>query len=258
MCQDQTRLQMKKLLATLVFALSGLSYAASHCDQFVPYGYPQITGRPDAVQLCRISYMVVQDVKLKTPIYAVELLLPENISGVNPRVNAFKPDPDLSYNEQGSKQDYVSTNYDKGHLAPVEDMRKDSAAMLQSFYMSNVVPQYNKLNRGAWKALEDHARKQALKYDGVYVFTGPVFAARPIMTIGNDLAVPSHMFKVIIDKANGQSIGYIIPNTNTSGLKYRQFALPVIEVERVTGINFTPTLNSNQDGFKRTIGRDLE
>jgi endonuclease G len=252
---------MKKWLAIFGLVASLAAFGnepAPHCDQFMPYGYPTVTGHAHTTQLCRIAFYTLHDDQLKVPVYSVELLLPENISGVNPRIDKFKADPDLQATARAVPGDYVGSGYDKGHMAPVEDMRKDSAAMLQSFYMSNMVPQDPILNRGVWREIEEHARKLAISKNGVYVFTGPIFADRPIKTIGAGVAVPSHTFKVIIDKNDGLGIGYIVPNTNVKGTTYKQYAVPVAEVERVTGINFTPNLTSNQDDFKKTIGQALQ
>lgn len=252
---------MKKFLAALALVTSFSAFAndvSPHCDQFMPYGYPSAMGRAHTTQLCRISYYVLHDDMLKTPIYSAELLLPENIGGKNPRINAFKGDPNVQVQSRAMPEDYTGSGLDKGHMAPVEDMRADTAAMMQSFYMSNMVPQNPSLNRGVWRSLESHVRKLAFKNGGVHVITGTIFAARPITTIGNGVGVPTHTYKVVIDKQSGEGIGYIIPNANTKGQTFKQYAVPIIEVERVTGVNFTPSLNSNQDGFKKVIGPGLQ
>ena len=161
---------MKKWLAILGLVTSMAAFSnepAPHCDQFMPYGYPTVMGRAHTSQLCRIAFYTLHDDQLKVPVYSVELLLPENINGVNPRIDKFKADPDLQAVARAVPGDYVGSGYDKGHMAPVEDMRKDSAAMLQSFYMSNMVPQDPILNRGVWRSIENQARKLAISKNGV-------------------------------------------------------------------------------------------
>jgi endonuclease G len=206
---------MKRFLSALLVSLlvSSTSYAApSHCDQLVAYGYPQSATSLDTTQLCRIAYTVNHDNTRKTPIYSAELLLKENSSGDNPRVNAFKADPDLHPTQRAELRDY-SKAYDRGHMTPFEDAKKDSAAALQTFYLSNMVPQDLHLNRGLWHALENHVRTWAANSkNGVYVITGPVYDTKTPKTIGNGVAVPDRVFKVVIDKTTHQGIGFLVPN----------------------------------------------
>jgi endonuclease G len=235
-------------MRSLIFAgllLCGSAFASStpHCDQMVPFGYPtsQVV---NTTKLCRISYYVLHNNDLKTPVYVAELLLPENISGTNPRINKFKADPELAVNSRATPEDYSNSGYDRGHMAPVENMRSDSAAMLQSFYMSNVIPQNASTNRGVWRSIEEHVRDIAIAYDGVHVFTGPIYS-RTYKTIGAGVAVPSSMFKVVINKNMYQGIAYIVPNKDVTGSSPKSFITTIEEVERQTGIEFTPLLNDS-------------
>lgn len=237
-----TTFTKKLALLALMLSTSTVTLAASHCDTMVPYGYPVITDNQatDVTPLCRIAYTVLHDNNRKVPLYSAELLLIENVPSKNKRVNAFKADPDLQPGKRAELSDY-SELYDRGHMTPFEDARKNSAAALQTFYLSNMVPQNLHLNRGLWRALENKTRKWAKESDdGLYVITGPVFDG-PKQVLGDGVAIPAHVFKVIIDRKTNQGVGFIVPNTGPAkGAKLASYRVSINEVERATGLNFLP------------------
>lgn len=233
----------------LVF-ISNISIAANDtCSNMVPYGYPTVVNSSTQTftQLCRIAYTVLHDNTRKVPVYSAELLLIENIPLKIKRVNAFKADPDLPYGSRAELSDYDYT-YDRGHMTPFEDARKSSAAALQTFYMSNMVPQNLHLNRGMWRALENQTRVWAKRSSsGIFVLTGPIFNKQPIDTIGNGVAVPTHIFKVVIDRSTGQGIAFIIPNVDPiPGTSLHDYVVTIKQVEEASGLILTPD-NRNGD-----------
>jgi endonuclease G, mitochondrial len=242
------------LLATAVFSTT--AFAASPCDQMFAFGYPTQTTVQDTTKLCRINYYVEHDNTRKVPLYSAELLLKEYFSGKNKRVNAFKPDPDVEEGKRAELSDY-DKRYDRGHMTPFEDTKYKSAASLQTFYLSNMVPQNLHLNRGLWRAIENRTRRFAFnRPQGVYVITGPVYAGK-YKTIGNGVAVPTSIFKVVIDKKTKQGVGYIVPNTKPkAGVTPETYKVPISEVEKATGLNFTPSLKN--DSFKTAIGEGFK
>jgi endonuclease G len=245
------------ITSCIIAALSFAASAADHCAQLVAYGYPTTTQVQQVTPLCRIAYYTLHDDQHKVPAYSAEWLLPENLDGKNPRIDSFKADPNVLEQHRAKPEDYANTGYDKGHMAPVEDMRKDSVAMLQSFYMSNMVPQNPQLNRVMWRMLETHVRKLAAAHaTGIYVVTGSVFK-QPVSSIADGVGVPAYVFKVVIDKAHGQGIGYLVPNTAPGkGAKYQSYAVPIKDVEVATGINFTPA--NPTAAFKAVASPELQ
>lgn len=242
-------------LSLLLGMSSAVAQTATTCEQMVPYGAPQVA-KADTTKLCRIAYTVLHDNKRKTPIYSAELLLKENLNGKTKRVNAFKADPDLAPHARADLNDYNKA-YDRGHMVPFEDTRKNSAAALQTFYLSNMVPQNLHMNRGLWRGLENKTRGYAIKSQaGVYVFTGPVYQGN-IKYIGEGVAVPTSLYKVIIDKHAQQGVAYLIPNRGPKkGERYDDYRVPIKTVEDATGINFTPQFPNAF--FKHVIGSEFK
>jgi len=126
------------------------------------------------------------------------LLTKANSLGAVERGNNFRPDPGVSTGS-ASLEDYKNSGYDKGHLCPAADMAFDSQAMSETFYLSNMSPQYPSFNRGIWKKLEELVRKWAIQEDSLYVVTGPIFINNK-GSIGPDkVTVPGFYYKVLYD-----------------------------------------------------------
>ena len=78
-------------------------------------------------------------------------------------------------------------------------------AMAQSFSLANMVPQDRKQNGRPWAKIEEDTRRYVMRAQGdVYVITGPVLGANP-PRIGQGVAVPSHLFKLVYDPATGKN-----------------------------------------------------
>ncbi len=94
------------------------------------------------------------------PAWVAYLLTDDEVQGTLSRTNNFRADPGISTGS-AALSDYRGSGYDRGHLAPAADMKWSSAAMSESFLMSNMTPQVPGFNRGIWKKLEAWVREQA-------------------------------------------------------------------------------------------------
>lgn len=245
---------MKKyVLALLLFCSS--AFAASDCNQLVAWGFPKPTHPTTA--LCQIAYYTEWDPATKNPAYSAEYLLEENVSGTEERKGVFKPHPNIDAKLQASNDDYARSGFDRGHMAPAGDMRKDSAAMEQSFYLTNMVPQYPQLNRKVWAALERYVRIKVTVERPVYVISGSVYDS-PKKTIGNGVWVPSHAFKVVYDLRNNKVSSYIVPNTPDVRGKLNSFYVPYTKVEGLTGIQLFPAMSVDVKKFLKDAPLDKD
>lgn len=179
---------------------------------------------------------------LHIPNWVAYELTAEEADGQEPRYKTFMVDPDVD--GCASPDDYRNTGYDRGHMAPAADMKWSETAMKQSFYMTNIAPQANKLNRGAWSRLEDKCRQRARNDSAVIIVSGPVLTDPIDIYIGdNRVAVPSRFFKVILSPYTTPptAIGFIMPNGYVEG-GMQQCAVTVDSVESVTGHDFFSSL----------------
>lgn len=163
------------------------------------------------------------------------------------RNNKFITDP-LIKSGSAENSDYAGSGYDRGHLAPAADMGWSELSMKESFYFSNMSPQDPGFNRGVWKRLEEMVRTWAIEYDSVYVVTGPILKPG-LSTIGpNKVSVPQYYYKVILQPIahNSHGIGFIMSNTGSSEM-LQNFAVTIDSVEKISGIDFFPSLEYAQE-----------
>lgn len=164
----------------------------------------------------------------------------DNLGGDRvPRSNNFRDDPKVR-SGSSSKHDFGHPDYDRGHMVPAGDMKFNSTAMSESFYMSNMSPQRSSFNQGIWRELEENTRKWVKVFKRLYIVTGPVLTRPIIMKIGNNkVSVPSAYYKVLLDLDDPEkkAIGFIMPNAR-SEKRIQDYAVSVDEVEELTGIDF--------------------
>ena len=175
------------------------------------------------------------------PNWAAWELTADEAKGTLPRANDFEPDPKLPENHQVTHADYTRSGYDRGHMVPAADMKWDSKAMNDCFYMSNICPQTHALNAGGWETLESACRRWAKQEGSVYIVCGPIYKGNKHKTIGKDLkiTVPEGFFKVVLSMREGKekAIGFYYANSNAKQTM-EQTATTVDEIEALTGMDF--------------------
>ena len=145
-----------------------------------------------------------------------------------------------------SWKNYKKSGYDKGHLCPAGDRKFSKEAFYETFLTSNISPQKHDFNEGIWNTLEQKVRYWSTKYDGIYVVTGGVLTD-DLETIGNeDVAVPKFFYKILLDTSRGEykMIAFLVPAVDSDKPLYK-FVVAVDEIEKLTGIDFYPTLDDN-------------
>ncbi len=169
------------------------------------------------------------------------------------RSNAFKPDPLIL---TGSPQlaDYKGSGFDRGHMLPAGDMKFDAEAMSDTFFLSNMSPQPPSFNRGFWAHLEALVRAWALKYEKIWIVTGPILHPG-LSHIGkqNLISVPEEFYKVILRKVGSsyKGIGFLV-KTNLPWATPIAYAVSIDQVEKESGIDFFPFLTSTQQSDSET------
>lgn len=136
-------------------------------------------------------------------------------------------------------KDYRNSGYDRGHLVPAKTMSFNDLTMSESFYMSNMSPQYPSFNRGIWKKLEEEVRSWISISDSLYVVTGPVLN-NPLGRIGeSQVTVPRYYYKSIIrfHKEELFGIGFLLKNEKSNS-NVSSFSVSIDSIEKVTGLNF--------------------
>ncbi len=207
----------------------------------------------------RTGYVLAYDGKTRNASWVYEELTADSLSGSTERSEYdFMEDPMVPPHLRASKSDYKGSGYDRGHLCPAANARSTPQAMKDTFYLSNISPQHPQLNRKYWLKLERHVREMTKSHSKVYVITGPLFIPEMdkdgkkyvrYQVIGeNNVAVPTHYFKVIYGKTDRSIVteAYVIPNRpieNDPPLK--SFAVTLDKVEKAAGLTFKNTSQKN-------------
>lgn len=201
-----------------------------------------LTSVPEQI-LVRKGYTVSYNKDRRVPNWVAWHLTAAHLKGSVKRSDAsFHEDEEVSM-PRAIDSDYVRSGYDRGHMCPAGDNKWSAKAMDESFLFTNVCPQAPQLNRGDWNEMEQACRKWAKENGDIYIVCGPIFYKKRAKTIGkNKVAVPDAFFKVVLTmKGNPKAIGFIYKNGDGNRPK-GDYANSVDEVERITGIDFFPSL----------------
>lgn len=130
-------------------------------------------------------------------------------------------------------------NMSHGHMCPAGDNKWDKAAMNQSFLLTNMCPQNERLNGGGWKKLEEKCRTWANQYGDIYIVAGPIFSEPITRTLGEGkIAVPDAFFKVVLClEGTPKAIGFLYKN-DSSSQSIRECSCSVDNIEELTGLDF--------------------
>jgi len=176
---------MKRLLTVLFFALFSGSAYASPCDQFFPNGKEIVVA--DAQVICHSFYATV--FYHGANVFSTEATQTKDAKTV--RVDAFRPDPAVV--NSPTPDDYTNSGFDRGHMVPAADS-SNATQMSDTFFMTNMTPQYPSVNRIAWKLLEESVRGMDTKT----VLTGAIYKKENYAVIGtHKVPVPAVLYKVV-------------------------------------------------------------
>ena len=202
----------------------------------------------------RPGYSIAYDAQHRNPSWVYEHLTSESLKGSVDRSNfIFKEDEAIPEHLRAALTDYRGSGYDRGHMVPAGDNHCSPEAMGDTFFLTNICPQCLAFNRGYWNKLEKHVRDLTKEYQNVYVITGPLYLPTieengkryvKYEVIGlNDVAVPTHFFKVIILEnwqGDKETKAYILPNEAIEDkTPVAIFETTVQKVEKAAGLIFT-------------------
>ena len=214
--------------------------AAEADDKLVMQTSPK--GTPEQI-LKRTGYVASYNKTTLLPNWVAWHLTAERTEGSAKRSGVdFAEDTEVP-EPRATDWDYYNSGYDRGHMCPAADNKWSKKAMEESFLFTNMCPQNGNLNRGDWNEMEMACRKWAKKYSDLYIVCGPILYKGKHKTIGkNKVVVPEAFFKVVLRTGDDpQAIGFIYKNTSGNRPK-DSYVNTVDEVERITGIDFFPSL----------------
>lgn len=213
------------------------------CPQHFAGGRAPITpAAPKLRALCFDAFAVLHSGNTKTPVYVAERLNRQILlasKGLH-RSDKFYAEARLPRSERAELDDYRRSGWSRGHMAPAGDTGTPEA-MAQSFSLANMVPQDPRQNSGPWAKIEEDTRRYVMRARGdVYVITGPVFDAGARTIGAGQVAVPSHLFKLVYDPSTGKRWAHWLPNGLDASVGP---PISYEEVVRRTAMNLLPSLS---------------
>ncbi len=152
-----------------------------------------------------------------------------------------------------SSNAYTGTGYDRGHLAPNYAIasRYGQPAQLETFLLSNIIPQKHSLNAGLWKQLEMRiATSYPARFGEIWVVAGPVFNQQPPVTLGRGgPAVPDACYMILLDESDGRlrSMAFIFPQDASGELAHYLTTIDTIEIR--TGLDFFSAIEDKAEAL---------
>lgn len=162
----------------------------------------------------------------------------------------YPQDFDLPEQYRLTADPYKYNGFDHGHICPSADRLRSSESNYQTFYITNMQPQWNVFNAGLWSNMEQQVRTWAASSDTLYVCKGgTIDREEHILRYLTDqikrenrIPVPRYFFMAVLSKNsnNYKAIGFWVEQLNEdhSNDALRGYAVSIDELERYTGIDF--------------------
>jgi endonuclease G len=223
--------------------------------------FPGLPSKPDAEHIFvrHRAYTAMYDLKTHNPDWVSYCLTKEDVGEKNVERKGYDFTPDPEVQGCAIKKDYSRSGYDRGHMAPAEEMRRDPQIMAECFYMTNMCPQKHSLNGGIWKTFEEDERRLAEKEGKIWIVSGPVYLTFTPEDICREsfgrtcsIIVPQAFYKVIYYRKNNKDIviALILPHKNCAASGYSRdlkgYFTTVEEIEKETGLNFLSNLSQSE------------
>jgi len=247
------------------------------------YGMPVDEVDPDDNMLLRYArHVVCYDVDQRYPVWAAHVLTHASAvksGGKNEEEYSWAPDPDLAAlgKPYATTLDYTNLNgivsqsdprkLTRGHMSSRDEIEGfGKTAESQTFYLSNVAPQLQRMNGGIWHGLEADciALAKSPGVNGVWVITGPIFEKPQKPRLTNvapgegrlPLPAPTAFWKVVFFRSGSDLhvAAFIVPHQNARPReRYSAYQRPVAEVEEQTGLTFFPDYRPIPGQFKTGV-----
>jgi endonuclease G len=223
-------------MKTIIAIFSGMITLVAYPQS---YELPSASTREQVVK--HVGFTLSYSEGYELPSWVAWQITPEQASAQGEFRERFSADSAVATGT-ASQKDYKDAGFIIGQLAPPEDMFLNPVAVDETFLMSNTAPMKPAFQKYIWKNIEKLVREWAKEGHTLYLSAGPVLADAPFGTFGsNKVSIPTRFYKVVLDVHGERAIGFVVRSNVASGAP-KAFALPVDEVEKITGLDFFTSL----------------
>lgn len=231
----------------------------------VDEGTPTDADPSDDVIIARRQYTMSYNVNHGGPNW-VSWNLDASHTGSSSRCNCFTADTALT--RMGIKaydtNDWINGGvWSRGHMSPSADWADADGDNAPTFFLSNMIPQNQTANAGAWGSLENALRDTAATGAEIYIVAGPIFTKNRSgagvdgfgwMNSKGHIAVPDSMFKIAliihstrapntIDSTSEITVLAVnMPNDASASGTFNRYLTSVNAIQRSTGYDFLSAL----------------
>lgn len=167
----------------------------------------------------------------------------------------YPNDPDLPVQYRWAEDPYKYSGYDHGHICPSADRLRATECNYQTFFITNMQPQYNKFNAGLWEKMEEDVRNWVRLGDTLYVCKGGTIDnsdyileyvnrnSHQASRVNKDhIPVPRFFYMAVVCRKGNvwRGMAYWTPqyNEDHSDDNRRGYAITIDRLEELTGIDF--------------------
>ena len=205
-------------------------------------------------------YKIYSSIKYHSS-YNVKRYSAENDGTLSPTCQ-YPNDPQLPAEYQFTTDPYKYSGYDHGHICPSADRQRATDCNYQTFFITNMQPQYSKFNAGLWQEMEDDVRNWVSMSDTLYICKGGTIdnseyileyvyqRSHQSTRVNKDhIPVPRFFYMALLSRKNNtwQAMAYWAQNLNEDHSKdtRKGYAITIDRLEELTGIDFFCNLPDN-------------
>lgn len=211
------------------------------------------------------NYTICFDETKKAALWVAYPMHTMYVTGPADRDNSkFVVEPTIPVQDQARNSYY---GYQRGHQIAAADRKCSQKMMDQTFYYTNMTPQFGNFNGKLWASLEGAVRAERCA-DTLYVVTGAYFDGERHSSIdvttkdrsGTVCPVPTHYYKLLLRTNSGNTKKAISEIKDASELRavavfiqhhdsgnnnslQSDWFMSVNELEQITGFDFFPMLD---------------
>jgi endonuclease G len=209
-----------------------------------------------------ITFSLEWDNSKKANRWTCYTLHADNTLKVTDRNDDFKPDEDVAVSAQLADYSNNGKDFSRGHLCPSMDRQCSVEQNKQTFFLTNMQPQWQKHNGGLWSNLETLINNYATKADATTSTCDTLYVVKAA-TITDDvtingtttpgiyeekcngvLIVPKYFYMAVLhfNKATNtyKAVAFwtLHQDASDTNKNYGDFAISIDELEHRTGIDF--------------------
>ena len=170
----------------------------------------------------------------------------DNMLDTAQRKDDFREDPEIPEEYRSKLEDYKGSGFSRGHLCPSADRLCSTDQNKQTFFLSNMQPQWQKHNGVLWSNFENKVRLWAENCDTLYVVKAATIRSDQVYEekCNGKLLVPKYFYMALLayykdtDDYEAMALWTVHEDKSVTGADFKDYAISIDELEELTGIDF--------------------